>query len=271
MPEIEEEVRPHWSYSSLSEYLICPLKFFFHRIEKCKPEFVSVNLVLGKALHAVYAQMMSLIYPKMTEPVSIEDMEGFFIQSFNDLQEEKINYNGKGYDEIIQKGKEYTRSIVKYLGEKKFNGEEVWIEKKFTVPLMENDHIFDLPLEGIFDLVVIDHDRQHADIIDFKTSTIRYPDWKTKRNLQMLAYTYGLEQLLGTDYRIVFRWEVLLKQKNPCFVEYQDLYDSKELQYFMKVVTAVERGIECAVFYPTPSFLCSYCEYFKNCRSWPAK
>lgn len=45
--------RPHWSYSSISQYLACPLRYYFQRI-LCLPQpSINSSLVLGSSVHAV--------------------------------------------------------------------------------------------------------------------------------------------------------------------------------------------------------------------------
>jgi RecB family exonuclease len=48
--------RPHWSYSQISQYLRCPLQYYFQRILKLPEPWVSSNLVLGSAVHAALAE-----------------------------------------------------------------------------------------------------------------------------------------------------------------------------------------------------------------------
>ena len=47
--------RPHWSYSSVSQYLKCPLQFYFERVIKLPRKTVSDAQVLGSALHSALA------------------------------------------------------------------------------------------------------------------------------------------------------------------------------------------------------------------------
>jgi ATP-dependent helicase/DNAse subunit B len=47
--------RPHWSYSALSQYLACPLRFYFQRVLGLPQPTVSSSLALGSAVHAALA------------------------------------------------------------------------------------------------------------------------------------------------------------------------------------------------------------------------
>jgi putative RecB family exonuclease len=47
--------RPHWSYSSISQFLKCPLRFYFERVLKLPRKSKSDALVLGSSLHSALA------------------------------------------------------------------------------------------------------------------------------------------------------------------------------------------------------------------------
>src|SRR5438105_12394677 len=48
--------RPHWSYSAISQYLSCPLRFFFQRVQRLPQMSVGSSLVLGSSVHAALAE-----------------------------------------------------------------------------------------------------------------------------------------------------------------------------------------------------------------------
>src|SRR5438105_3934604 len=48
--------RPHWSYSSISQFLSCPLRFYFQRILRLPQTTVGGVLLLGSAVHHALAE-----------------------------------------------------------------------------------------------------------------------------------------------------------------------------------------------------------------------
>jgi len=251
--------RPHWSYSSLSEYQMCPQKYYFHRVEQRIPEFINANLILGKALHGIYSQVMTLLYPIEDEPISITDIEMLFESLFKG---ENIFYGNSSYEEELVKGKKYCQVIINYLRGKTFQKQEVWLEKEFTVPLILKDGVMEYPLTGVFKVVTINHYKKMIKIINFKTA--KYPDWKIFCNLKMQTYIYAIKQMFPKEYKIVFRWEVLFKQKAPRIIAYECL--STDDNNFPKIAKSIEQSIENSVFYPKTSYLCISCEYFQICK-----
>ena len=43
--------KPHLSYSAISTYLTCPLKYKFHYIDQLPPAFTSSSLAFGSSIH----------------------------------------------------------------------------------------------------------------------------------------------------------------------------------------------------------------------------
>ena len=48
--------RPHWSYSQISQFLRCPLSYYFDRIAKLPKPFISSGLALGATVHHTLAE-----------------------------------------------------------------------------------------------------------------------------------------------------------------------------------------------------------------------
>ena len=49
--------RPHWSYSQVSQFLRCPLSYYFDRIAKLPKPFISSGLALGATVHHTLAEI----------------------------------------------------------------------------------------------------------------------------------------------------------------------------------------------------------------------
>jgi ATP-dependent helicase/DNAse subunit B len=48
--------RLHWSYSAISQFLSCPLRFYFQRVIRLPQRSVGSSLVLGSSVHAALAE-----------------------------------------------------------------------------------------------------------------------------------------------------------------------------------------------------------------------
>ena len=49
-------IRPHWSYSAITQYLRCPLQYFFQRVLGIPSHSIGTGLALGSAVHAGLAE-----------------------------------------------------------------------------------------------------------------------------------------------------------------------------------------------------------------------
>ena len=62
---MNKPTRPHWSFSSVSQYIRCPLQFYFERVQKLPRKSVSDAQLLGSALHSALAE-----YHRDSRPVN---------------------------------------------------------------------------------------------------------------------------------------------------------------------------------------------------------
>ena len=257
----EKNIRPHWSYSSINEYLTCPLKYYFHRVLLKKNATINTNLILGKILNRIYLLILNLVYPMQIEPLNIAELNDFLKQEF---LREKLAVD----TEIFFKAQVYVSIIANYLKAKKFNDKEIWSEKKFIVPLEFKAQVIELPLMGILKLVVINPQKKTAKIIQFKTSSRKYDEWKIPKNIQMLCYCYALYQLLKNNYAISFIWEVLLKQSKPDLIQYEYQFKLADIAYFFNMVAMVNKAVKNNIFFPCRSYLCCSCPYIQSCNQY---
>ena len=50
-PSTRNFKRPHWSYSQLSQYVRCPLQYYFERVAKLPRPFIPSSMAFGSAIH----------------------------------------------------------------------------------------------------------------------------------------------------------------------------------------------------------------------------
>ena len=75
--------RPHWSYSSINQYLRCPLQYFFQRVLGLPSRTIGSGLVLGSAVHAGLAE-----YHRQLKALEKIDNEGI-LKTFRDCWSDK--------------------------------------------------------------------------------------------------------------------------------------------------------------------------------------
>ena len=96
--------RPHWSYSSISQYLKCPLRYYFERVFRLPRRTVSDAQVLGSTVHAALAHYHRCL--QVREPIT----PGQILETFHEAwigqssQIKVIQVAGKSLDDSLDLG-----------------------------------------------------------------------------------------------------------------------------------------------------------------------
>ena len=97
--------KPHLSYSQISTYCMCPLKYRFHYIDQIEPPFTAAPLTFGSAIHeAVGAYHQSCLEG---DPLTAGQMHDVYRQAWKSQYEERqIRFsNGDNEDSLTAKAK----------------------------------------------------------------------------------------------------------------------------------------------------------------------
>ena len=209
----QDDDRPHWSVSSLNQYLnVCGLQYFFQRIAKLPKESESSNLVFGSTVH----ETLSCIYEHLQEgnALSPEDSAEAFASAWEiyvKTADSQVVYSGKdSYDGLLARGRALIEHFVQEINP---DEDVISVDQRFLAPLVSTDgSVLEMPLLGYFDLVV---ERDGVPVIcDFKTASRRYTDHKIDNDLQSVGYGYAGSMLFDQN-EVTFEWRVLLKTKAP--------------------------------------------------------
>ena len=123
----------------------------------------------------------------------------------------------------------------------------------------------DKPLVGEFDLVV--NDGREPCIVDWKTSSSRWPYGKADRDLQATVFSYAYNQLHGEIP--LFRFDVVTKAKTPTCEAYYTTRSQDDFERFEVLANKTQDAIMKGVFLPNEtSFACADCPYSKRCKQW---
>jgi putative RecB family exonuclease len=129
----------------------------------------------------------------------------------------------------------------------------------------------DFKLIGIVDCIQRDRGGNLI-IIDNKTANRAYSKDKIEQDLQMTVYSYLLcaNKLMPSKVETTHRFDVLLKLKEPRLDSYYTTRTSADRKRLAKLISQVLKGIEAGVFFPSPSWMCSDCQYAQACVKWSA-
>ena len=253
--------RPHWSYSALNQLLnLCSLQFYFERIERLQKPFTPIALALGSVYHRV---MENIALHRLEAKLPTEnDTRDLFHELWKREQQEGAPLEKNEELSPDDLGKQGAELAVAYL--KQIDPEErvIAMNETFAVPVGDSDR----PLIGEIDCVV--EDKGGRALVDWKTSSRRWPKDQADRSLQPTVYLYAHRQLHPAESP-EFRFDVAVKNKTPIVERNLTRRTSDDFRRLECLVDKAEHIIKDEVFYPSDqSFACNGCPHREPCRAW---
>lgn len=254
--------RPHWSYSAISQFLSCPLRFYFQRVLRLPQKSVGSSLVLGSAVHAALAEYHQTV--KDDEPTDSSKLQKVITDSWNRRENEvRISYrSSENKDDLIAQG---IALIEIYLQEAPPQN-IIGIEHEIVAPIHNSRGEFlETPLLAIADLIT--EDNEEVTVREFKTSGRAYSEMEAETSLQPTCYVNAAQESFGHPATV--EYTVLIKTKNPKLQRLAAVRTDEDLGRLGDIVENIERAIAAQIFYPVETPLnCSTCPFRQPCREW---
>ena len=254
----------HISYTQLSTYLDCPLKYCFQYVEQIPWPFKPEGLVFGTGIH----QALEHFYTGKKEgrDVPFDEILALYDAAWEkESSENKIQFKNGNTPEILHATAE---SMLKTFMDTVRPGTIRGVEQPFSVDLVNPDtsEKLDIPLTGRIDL--IEERDGHIYIVDQKTALKAYTQEKADTDLQLTAYAYVLAREGHDIDKLTLRFDVLMKNGEYSFRSYSSTRTMENLKRFFNITKSVINGIRGAAFYPVESWMCNGCVFAENCRKW---
>ena len=232
----------HLSASSLRDFLTCPFKGKLAHIDRLRLAKPKAVLEFGTAVH----RSIEKFYTEKKDP-----SETFREEWKNG---EYLYTNGDSYETLRDCGKKLLN---------KFKSHPDTPTDPHTIEQMRYCEVGGVPFISFIDFTG-DNGRL---LLDWKTSSCKYPDYKAKLDLQLTAYTYVLAVTERFPERVGFG--VFVKKKDP---ELQYLFSEREaeqLEQFERLCIKVWNDIHNTYFpsnFPKiPGNHCGMCDYIPIC------
>jgi len=259
------DIPPTTSASQLTAYAMCPRLYAMRYVYHVEPEFRSLNLALGSAVHGAigwfFEEKLAGRIPPLDEAARIVAA---------DLLAETSGVLVRWKDETPETLEQKAQSLVRtYLG--KYSEQDVVaVERRFEVDIEhpETGESLPRPLVGYFDLLVR---TKKQDIIEIKTTSKAWHPKSLERHLQVGSYVTAANAMHGGPARVSVH--AILKQKTPRVEEYhveRGEYDMLNL-WFFQAAKEIEGAIAAGHFPPSPGNTCYECEYAKSCLEYHEK
>ena len=257
--------RDYLSYSAISTFQRCPLRYRFAYVAGLTPEFVSSSLVFGGAIHSAIELHCRRAFEGVAPP-SIDELVAAYERYWSAEATVPVKFGkGESADSLRDLAR---RMLAAYQASEvsKLDGSPLGIEEE-----LRGSPLPGCPdLLGRVDLILLTDDVLR--VIDFKTARARWSGAKIQEAApQMHVYAELVEPLaraLGA-HAVRLEWIVLTKTKNPAIETHAITPERSHVARTMAVVRRVWEAIQAGYFYPSPSSMsCSGCPHRTACREW---
>lgn len=247
------------SPTKVTTYLQCPRKYRFRYVEHREPEFRSVHLAFGAAVHSAIAfwheERLAGRDPPMDRVLRTfrADWEA---QKTQGVRPEELVDQA----ELVAKGAALVQLFCEDFED--FKGERVVaVEQGFEVDLADpatEEVVPGVRLRGYLDLVLAD-----GTIVEVKTAA-KMPSAAAVRQ-QLQGTAYALAYGVGHDPPPKLLYVYLLKTKQPALKRMPTERTVAEQSWFVGLAREVAGAIRAEAFPPIPGWQCGGCEYRRAC------
>jgi putative RecB family exonuclease len=254
--------RDYISWSAISTFRTCPLKYKFRYVDGLPEESVSAALVFGTGIHTAIEQHFQAILAGDAQP-DVEKLMFAYRSAWLPHDPDAVSFGSKETRESLDDLA--ARMLTAFLASEYagVNGRVLGVEEEIRGMLVEG-----VPdLYGRIDLLTEDSDS--LVITDIKTSRGKWSPEQVKDSGEQLMLYSHLASEISPGKKIATRFLVLTKTKDPVIEEHVREVEPVNAKRTLAGVERVWRAIESGVFYPAPSVVaCSGCGYREACRAW---
>lgn len=254
--------RSHLSFSAVSLYQSCSLRYYFRYVARLPEKVTSASLVFGSAMHAAVQYHFEQLLAGQAAP-AIDSLLGAFWESWHEHDGVPVRFS-RG-DDINSIGKLAER-LLRHFQASAFAtppGTIIGVEEELRGVLVPG-----LPeFLGRVDLLI-----ETADALflsDFKTTRTGWSEEHIVDSASQLLLYGELARNLSDGKPLRLSFAVLTKNKLPELTVHPVVVDAHQVVRTKRIFERVWRAIQGGNFYPNPSPMnCPTCPYRDACRAW---
>jgi putative RecB family exonuclease len=252
----------HLSFSAVSTFQACPLRFYFRYVLGLPQTVISSSLVFGSAMHHAvqfhYEQLMI-----GNKPPDLDMLLDAYQDYWEGQKKQTIRF-GKGEDRDAL-GRMADRMLRAFMasGYAQPQGVILGVEEELRGQLVPGCP----DLLARLDLIV--DTGSELIVSDFKTSHSSWSCYKVDDvSPQLLLYS-ELVKPMADGRPIKLSFAVLTKTKLPVLTVHDVPLDAQQMNRTKGTVEQVWKAIQAGHFFPNPSPLnCGTCPFRNPCRQW---
>ncbi|MCX7432434.1 MAG: PD-(D/E)XK nuclease family protein [Planctomycetia bacterium] len=254
--------RDYVSWSAISTFRTCPLKYKFRYVDGLPEESVSAALIFGTGIHSAVEQHFQAILSGEERP-NVERLMFAYRSAWLPHDPDAIQF-----------GSAETRASLDALAGKMLtaflNSPAASVQGRV---LGVEEEIRGMLVEGVPDLYgrvdLLTEDSDSLVITDIKTSRGKWSAEQIEDSSEQLLLYSHLASEISAGKTIQTRFLVLTKTKEPVIEEHVREVTPAAVKRTLAGVESVWRAVQAGVFYPAPSTIsCSSCGYRAACRAW---
>ncbi len=246
-----------YSYSRLSTFEKCPLKFKFQYIDRLEPDIKeTIEGFLGHKVH----ETLQWIYEEVAigRIIKLDEAINNYISNWNrDFNKEiKIVKEELNAEHYFNQGIKFL--IDYFLKHSPFRDNTIATEKKVIINL---DGEGKYKLQGYIDRLVHHKDTNIFEIHDYKTGGFLKSQEELDNDKQLALYSIAIKELFEDVNDINLIWHFLAFNERRISKRTDEQLENLK-QEIIKLINKIESTKE---FNPNPSILCKWCEFRSYC------
>ena len=254
--------RDYISYSSITSYQSCPLRWYFKYVAGLPERTVSSSLVFGSAIHRSVEHHFNELMAG-NEPPTLEALVGEYDRHWQETDESVVKFGKEEYKESLGPLAQRMLAAFQTSSMAKVEGHIIGVEEQLRGPVIAGAP----DLLGRIDLLV--ETTNELIVTDLKTARSRWSaEQVADSGGQLLLYSELVRQLAPRK-KLRLQFAVITKAKEPSVDLHEVAADPKQIDRTKRIVERVWRAIEAEHFYPSPSPMqCPTCPFRDQCRAW---
>ncbi|MBL9091609.1 MAG: PD-(D/E)XK nuclease family protein [Planctomycetaceae bacterium] len=257
-----KSTREYLSYSAITTYQSCPLRYYFRYVAGLPEKAVSSSLVFGSAIHRAVEHHFNELMAG-NEPPTLDALIGEYDRHWAEADTQTVQF-GKD-DDVESLGKLAMKMFAAFQTSPLATpaGRIIGVEEE-----LRGNILADCPdLLGRIDL--IEETADELVVTDLKTSRSRWTRDQADDSAGQLLLYHELVRNFAPHKRIRLQFAVLTKTKEPTVDLHEVPVDARRIERMKRIVERVWHAVDSQAFYPAPSPMqCPSCSFREQCRAW---
>jgi CRISPR/Cas system-associated exonuclease Cas4 (RecB family) len=262
LPPPPKPTRDYLSYSAITTYQSCPLRYYFRYVAGLPEKTVSSSLVFGSAVHRAVEHHFNELMAG-NEPPTLDALVCEYDRHWSEVDPQALHF-GKD-DNVESLGTLATKMLTAFQTSPlaKPTGRIIGVEEELRSSIVAGCP----DLLGRIDL--IEETGDELVVTDLKTSRSRWSRDQAEDSAGQLLLYHELVRNFAPRKRVRLQFAVLTKTKEPAVDLHEVPVDARRIERTTRIVERVWQAIDSQVFYPAPSPMqCPGCSFREQCRAW---